>query len=150
MKHFYRKILLILFFSALSIFGYKVYRAFYPNDDFYVQEFNENTGLELPSSVSIKAKSATFPDAHGSFTACAVLMLPERDFLKIKDLIAKKQESKLAALAGTYLMYTERFFQSAGISLDLIESHWIIAREHQIKIGFLKDKRTIVFERHSS
>lgn len=141
---------MVLFFFAIAIFGYKVYRAFYPTDDFYLREFNENTGVELPATVSIKAKTATFPDVHGSYTACAVLMLPEHDFLIIKELIAKNQEPKFASLVGNYLMDTEKFFMSAGITHDLIESQWIIAKKHQIKIGFLKDNKTIVFERHSS
>ncbi|NTS44038.1 hypothetical protein HRG84_24375 [Flavisolibacter sp. BT320] len=150
MNRLLRPVLLLLLFSTVTVLGYKTYRAFYPSDDFYVREFNENTGVELPSGVSILAKTATFPDIHGSYTACAVILLPQHDFLKIKDLVISRQDSKFAALAGNYLAESEQFFRSAGISLNFIESHWVLARKHQIKIGFLKDGKTIVFERHSS
>lgn len=116
--HSIRKILLIICILGGTVFSYMVFRAFYPADDFYVREFNDNAGLKLPNSVSIKAKTATYPDIHGSYTACAVLKLSENEFIKLRDQVAAKQDPKLAALAEFLLMDSERFFRNAGVPLQ--------------------------------
>lgn len=138
---------LILILGSLS---YIIYSAFYPNDSFYVREFESNTNIPFPASGFIINKDATYPDQHGSFTAVAVIRLSTQDYRvvyqKIRTDTVFQVDTGLYHFAGG----TSDFFEDKGIAISKINIVLVGLRRAQFKIGFVNDGKTIVFERHSS
>ena len=55
-------------FSILLIFvTYQTYVAFYPEDDFYFNEYEITKFRKPPENAKIIAKTSTYPDIHGDY-----------------------------------------------------------------------------------
>lgn len=64
--------------------AFNIYTAFYPMESFYRDEFVNVTGYKFPKSGKFKFKSASYPDFHGDYEACAVIEISEDDFQELK------------------------------------------------------------------
>jgi hypothetical protein len=73
--------------------SYLGFTAIYPQDSFYINDFEEVTGLSLPESVTVLYKSASYPDFQGDYTSEAVFEFSEDSFLKLIDKQAFKEKS---------------------------------------------------------
>ena len=65
---------------VLIWFTYTVFRAVYPDEDFYRDLFAQETGLAVPPSARFFYSDATFPDTHGDFTAAMLFEVSPQDF----------------------------------------------------------------------
>ena len=59
------------------IMAFLIFRAFFPGEDFYKDDFEEVTGLVLPEDSNVKYKYASFPDHFGDYTSISVIELDE-------------------------------------------------------------------------
>ena len=65
-----------LILLGVLIFIYFVFRAFYPEDGFYTELWEQQTHLALPSNTQVLEKDASFPDLHGDFRANSLFIIP--------------------------------------------------------------------------
>jgi hypothetical protein len=150
MRKGYTKMALLLPVLILGITFYFVFTAFYPNDDFYIENFEENTGVKFPASGTITKKEATYPDIHGSYTSRAIVELPASDYASILKTLQLKNDFTIDTSRFPFLQETTEMFNSKQIDETTFSIILIGGKNAQMKIGFLKDGKTIVFERHSS
>jgi hypothetical protein len=65
---------------VLIWFAYTLFRAVYPDEDFYRDLFAQETGLAVPPSARFLYSDATFPDTHGDFTAAMLFEVSPQAF----------------------------------------------------------------------
>ena len=138
--------ILILLIVASS----QTYFAFFPTNSFYKDEFKFNTGLELPSSANIIDKSCEYPDLHGDYWASAIIELNETDYQKLKVEISKLNEFQVDTTSQKIGITSEYDILTKGIKESDLKIVFFNKRKEWFKVAFLKDKRTIIFERSST
>ncbi|MBX7204031.1 MAG: hypothetical protein K1X81_01275 [Bacteroidia bacterium] len=137
------------FICFLILFSFS-YIGVFPRDSFYIEEFKYNTGLELPDSAEIITKDASYPDFFGDFWAAAIIELSTEDYEKLKNNISHLKNFKIdttsqkIGITEAYNVLTKEIKES---DLDIV---FFNNKQHWFKVAFLKDKRTIIFERSSS
>ena len=140
-----------LYILALLLFAIsQTYFAFFPTTSFYKDEFKDNTGLKLPPSSRIVAKTSEYPDMHGDYSASAIIELDEPDYIKMKEDISRLPEFKIDTTM--YKLGVTDGYRDIAKNVnegDFGEVYYNITKEW-FKIAFLKDNRTIIFERSSS
>ena len=136
----------VLFVIAAS----QTYIVFFPTDSFYKEEFNLNTGLDLPSSSDIIIKSSDIPDFHGDYEASAMIRLDKDDFIKLKTELSKDANFQL----DTSSQPIGRTQSYSTVSKDIKESQIEViygnTTKEWFRVAFLKDGQTIIFERSST
>jgi hypothetical protein len=132
----------------LSLLGYFIYSAFYPNEGFYVKEFENNTAMAFPASAVIIKKDATYPDIHGAYTSKAIVRLSPQDYQTVYQKLSADPVFSADTSAYHFLEETIDFFEAKDIDLNKINTILIGVREAQFKVGFVNDGKTIIFERH--
>lgn len=147
-----RRIIYVLIFIIVSISSYEVYRAFYPNDDFYKNEFKENTGINLPDNCEILIKSASYPDIHGDYSSAAIVHVNEKDFIKILKEISNNKKFQIDTFSfyfgneirnNTNQYDKKEFIFRYSLNIQEDEYTWF-------SIGFNLKKKLITFNRNSS
>ncbi|MCW3126104.1 MAG: hypothetical protein JWO03_1762 [Bacteroidetes bacterium] len=132
-------------FICLSIIGsefFAVYTALYPLDSFYKEDFEFCTKLKFPESGKIIAKDATYPDFHGEYSSDAVVSISESDFYSLLNKVNADTFFRTDTIMGWRSEHYKKV--TAGIETrDILR----IATRGQATIGFLKDKKRIIFER---
>jgi len=137
----------ILFLICFSM--YQTYFALYPHDSFYVDEFEENTGLALPSSAVIVEKDSSYPDTHGDYWAAAAIELSPVEFANLNKAVQASSAFKLdtanrIGVTSEYrITFSDDRFKAVSLTYGNINKEWF-------KVAFLKDGKTILFERSSS
>ena len=144
----YRKKLRVSIFIAIIILSaFETLTAFYPLNGFYKSEFELNTGINFPASGKIVRKDSWYPDFQGDYWAAAVFEVSETDYSDILNQLKKSEDFKID---------TTR--QGIGITVDFRElmknykeEDFVITftkiKKEWFKVAFLKDRKTIVFER---
>lgn len=126
------------------------YMGVFPDESFYIDEFKRNTGIELPNSANIIKKDATYPDQHGAYWSGAIIELDKSDFKKLKVDISKlatfqiDTTSQKIGISQSYKVLADDILET---DLDIV---FYNINEQWFKLAFLKDGRTIIFERSSS
>ena len=138
--------------AALTVFiVYQIYTSIYPRDEFFVEEFESNTSLPFPKSGSILRKEASFPDQHGHYISMAVIHLSEQDY---NDLYQKLSVDSIFKIDIAQYPFSVNFLHFIeGMDFGYSEKSTIIfkgTKKKPIRIGFLKDHKTIVFEKGNS
>ena len=140
----------IVYVAVLSLFAiYQTYEAIFPSDSFYKDEFAYNTGIDFPSSGEIKKKDSWYPDMHGDYWSAAIAELSSEDY-----------ETLFKTLRASAKFETDTTLQGIGVTADYdaltshiqkqdIEKVYVKKRGGWFKIAFLRDKKTIIFERLS-
>jgi hypothetical protein len=146
----FKKIGFALFVLTLLLLGYYIYSAFYPNDSFYERDFEKNTAMAFPATAVIVKKDATYPDIHGTYTSKAIVRLSPQDFQAVYQKLQVDPVFRDDTSSYHFLGETIEFFERENITIDKIKNIRIGVREAQLKVGFVSDGKTIVFERHSS
>lgn len=129
---------------------YFVYTAFYPNESFYIEEFETNTTIPFPASGVFLKKDATYPDIHGDYTSKAIIQLSEEDYRFVYQKLTVDQQFRIDTSSHLFLGDTIAFLEAKNIDSSKLSTILIGGRTAQFKVGFVKDGRTIIFERHSS
>lgn len=95
------------YFVAVFLTGYFFmwFRAFYPEDAFYIEHFGEITGVDFNENIKVIEKSATYPDMTGDYHVCAIMMLSEKDInlLAMVKLYSYKKVDPSKASSGPCL-----------------------------------------------
>ncbi|MFB6348668.1 hypothetical protein ACFBZI_04320 [Moraxella sp. ZJ142] len=109
--------------------GYVSFRAVYPDDAFYFDEFETITLQKIANSAKIIHKQATFPDMHGDYTSSAVIELSAQDFDQLWQDIS----------------HDNRFYQSAndGTQQDIFERKTAEQTDQILQITFFHDTHRI-------
>ncbi len=130
--------MLVLLFSISS----QIYWAVYPDDDFYKNYFEQNTGLQFPASGKILAKDSDYPDQHGKYSPVAVIRFSPADYQylisTVKNDSAFKPRKKIG-FSSAYDKITE------GIKKDDIAGMF---QKNKLLIAFLKDNERVIIEKH--
>ncbi len=132
----------------LAIFS--TWTAFFPMNGFYRDEFEYNTGLKFPDSGKIIDKDSEYPDFHGDYWAAAIFEVNEVDFNKLKaDL--KINENFQVDTTNQRIGITREFYDlTKEITDEQIEIVFSNKTKEWFKVAFLKDGKTIIFERSST
>lgn len=123
---------------------YVVYRALYPDDDFYFEEYKTVTLLNTPKSAIILKKTATYPDFHGDYISVSMIRLSKSEYLNLyKTLIKDKQIDTLGQLVRS-----QEFIDVVGKNEKLIKHTFTrkITNKEQshYSINFLNDNKTVI------
>ena len=135
-------ILLIAIFSTWT--------AFFPMNGFYRDEFENNTGLEFPDSGKIIAKDSEYPDLHGDYWATAIFEVNELDFKTIKTDLQRNKNFQVDTTSQRIGITREFDELTKGIKEDNIEIVYFNKNKEWVKVAFMNDGKTIIFERSSS
>lgn len=136
----------ILFIIASS----QTYFAFFPRNSFYIDEFKFNTGLDLPTSADIIDKDSEYPDLHGDYWASAIIELDESDYSKLRADISKLNDFQIDTTSQKIGITREYDILTKDIKESDLDVVYFNLKKEWLKVAFLKDKRTIIFERSSS
>ena len=150
-----RPLSLILPGAALAVLGYFVFTAFYPNDEFYEEQYQRLTGQPFPEAGLIVAKDASFPDQHGDYAACARLEVSAATYEQLLARISR--DSAFSAVifgSDSTFISSESFQKVAG---PVPDAHYarcfsggnVVSNAYRF-IGFLADRRTLIIYRCSS
>ena len=147
-----RKATVFLILAGLLLpFSYLCYEAFYPSDSFYKEEFVTLTKLPFPVTGDIIKKSASYPDQHGDYAACARIEVSPTEYDRLLKHFANNPSY---AYDSTHFIGGEEFYSVANsigkndylsrfAAGDAIEGAYVF-------IGFLDDRKTIIVYRVSS
>lgn len=147
------KILAILSTIGLLSFTYFIYDAFFPNESFYVEEWKKNTELPFPQSADFEWKDATFPDQHNNYTSTAIIKVTKDDFDNLYRLARANKSINTDLESNGHSGFFTQFLPLIYKDETLIENYFHSSTSlagNSFKIGFGKDKKTIIFQRHSS
>lgn len=136
----------VLFIIAVS----QTYIVFFPTDSFYKEEFNLNTGFNLPSSANIIVKSSDIPDFHGDYEASAMIRLDKDDFIKLKTKLSKDTNFQLDSSSQPISRTRSYSMVSKDVKESQIEVIYGNIKKEWFRVAFLKDGQTILFERSST
>lgn len=143
--------------SLLLIFSYFVYDAFYPADEFYKAEATKILGYPLPIGSNIGSKSASYPDQHGDYAACAAIKLSTSDFDKLLQKVTTDSSFSIihdskSIIGGGELTYVTQSFTEGDYLYRFVGNTSASSRKRDayVLVGFLIDHHTIVIYRTSS
>lgn len=74
--------------AAVAFLSYQVYTAIYPSDDFFLGEFAEVTLRKPPSSATVVAKSASYPDLHGDYCSFSRIQIDPSSYAQLLQELA--------------------------------------------------------------
>jgi hypothetical protein len=138
-----RKLSVVICSILLTIFVYSVFTSFYPREKFYLDNFEENTELNLPNSarlVNHEGNNSIYQ--FGGYNISYIYELPTNDYEKLySQLVLKgfKQSSN----------YLETIENDKLLSANpTLKTNKILTKDFGFKnfdIIFLEDKKTIIF-----
>lgn len=149
-KRTVRTAILLTLSTLLLPYSYVVYDAFYPSDSFYKEVFAKLTKLPFPATGKITKKSASYPDIHGDYAACAQIEVSPTEY---DELIAHFANNPACVYDSTRFIGGEEFdWVTRNIDKRDYARRFAIgdAIGAYVFIGFLSDKKTIVMYRVSS
>ncbi|TMM53220.1 hypothetical protein FEE95_19320 [Maribacter algarum] len=133
----------------LSLSIYFTWTAFFPSDDFYEEEFEQNTGMDFPKSGVIIATDSGYPDLHGDYSASAMVDMDKNEFEKLKLQLSSQVEFQIDTTKqniGITMGYRKMVKNINEEDIDVVYYH---NGKEWFKIAFLKNGKTIIFERSS-
>ncbi|MFT2010208.1 hypothetical protein ACMA1I_16150 [Pontibacter sp. 13R65] len=140
----------IAFIAALGLFAvYQTYDAIYPSDSFYKNEFTSNTGIDFPKSGVIQKKNAWYPTMHGDYWSAAIAEFSPEDYETLHRIFTASDKFETDTTRqgiGATVDYRDL---TSHIQKQDIERVYARKRGGWFKIAFLRDKKTIIFEKVS-
>jgi hypothetical protein len=132
----------------LAIFS--TWTAFFPMNGFYKDEFENNTELEFPDSGKIIAKDSEYPDFHGDYWAAAIFEVNDKDFKDLKTELMNIENFQVDT--SNQKIGITREFDNLILNIEYkdIEIVFFNKTKEWFKVAFLKDGKTIIFERSST
>jgi hypothetical protein len=137
--------------SLLLPWSYLCYDAFYPSDSFYKDVFAKLIKFPFPASGNIIRKSASYPDQHGDYAACAKIEVSPIEY----DALLKHFTSSpsYAYDSTNFIRGAEFDWVANSINKSQYASRFAtgdVITGAYVFIGFLRDKKTIIMYRVSS
>jgi hypothetical protein len=149
-KKGYKKIGLVVLLSVVFLTIYSSYTTFYPTDSFYEDEFEYNTTLNVPKSIDIIAKDASYPDTHGDYSAIAIFRTNEQEFNEILNAIQKDIKFQRDTIPFKYSKTTESLNKT--YSEKSFSENFVLNRTDRdliFNISFNSQDKLICIERNS-
>ena len=141
------KRLSIVALTPILFVTYQVYTAIYPGEDFYRNDFQEVSGIELPQAVEFEFKTTSFPDHFGDYTSVSVIRVGKDFYQLLPDILNKK------GLKEENTKIDSRRLSTALENLDdlKIEKEYFMEEGAGVYyyVGFLSDDETIIVNRLS-
>jgi hypothetical protein len=133
-------IAIIIIVGATAFITWNIYRAFYPADEFYYQDFEKISFRKIPASADILSKSATYPDFHGDYCSAAVIELSVADYHKLlNDIKADKRFQKGEAGGSSALHDVMNGRKETDMTNGFLNGD-------EGYIGFFNDGRTVLVQ----
>lgn len=91
----------VLFAKRLGIagfallLGWQTYCAIYPDDSFYLVEYQTVTGRLAPHNAKVIEKHASYPDFHGDYCSFSRINLPPTDYTNLMSELSKDSRFNL-------------------------------------------------------
>ncbi len=133
----YSKIAKFFVLLVCIYIGYNIYTAIYPNESFYINDYELNTKLKFPKSAKFISKDATYPDIHGEYNSLSLIKITKEEFsnlLKITNLDSSFKTD------DTIYGFDSNFVVNGISKKEIIK----IVRKQRIQIGFLNDNYRIL------
>ncbi|MEO6148897.1 MAG: hypothetical protein ABIN95_08020 [Mucilaginibacter sp.] len=134
--------------AIFALIAYPFYTAFYPNDNFYFDEFKTITLIQAPPSADIICKVASYPDQHGDYSAAALIKLSKKDYRNLSFQLSNDKRMK-----ESQIIHNEEFNEVIG---DLKENHIkqyyireVEDESYYLYIGLIDDGQSIIINRVS-
>lgn len=132
---------LVVFVIPYVIVAIMIYIDSLPQDDFYTEEFQTITELELPKSAYFKFKKATYPDFHGEYMSAAAISVNKNDFKKLLSKV--KNSKKLMEYQDTGSKPYDWIKAQTGDQNYVFFASSNKGNDYHF-IGFCKDEKTII------
>ena len=146
----FKKYALIIPWFILGTLIFIIYTAFYPNDSFYLEDFELNTNIKLPKTAKILDKDASYPDQFGDYWSSAIIELNEDEYLNLQLELSKSENFAIDTTTQKIGITKDYSKLTENISENEIKIVYYNKNEQWFKVAFLKDKKRIIFERSSS
>ena len=146
----FKKYALIIPSFILGTLIFIIYTAFYPNDSFYLEDFELNTNIKLPKTAKILDKDASYPDQFGDYWSSAIIELNEDEYLNLQLELSKSENFAIDTTTQKIGITKDYSKLTENISENEIKIVYYNKNEQWFKVAFLKDKKRIIFERSSS
>ncbi|GAB2860775.1 hypothetical protein [Hymenobacter ruber] len=146
-----RATVFLILAGVLLPYSYLVYDAFYPSDSFYKEEFVKLTNFPFPATGNITKKSASYPDIHGDYAACAQIEVSRTEYDGLLEHFANNPSY---AYDSTTFIGCEEFY---WVTNNIDKNEYVrrfatgdVVTGAYVFVGFLSDKKTIIVYRVSS
>ncbi len=129
---------------------FSTWTAFFPLNGFYKEEFENNTGLEFPESGKIRAKDSEYPNFQGDYWAAAIFEVNDTDYKSLKNKLLNDENFQVDTTNKK--IGIPREFDNLILDIDKEEIEIVLSNKTKewFKVAFLKDGKTIIFERSST
>lgn len=67
----------------ILIWGYFIWEAFYPPEDFYKEDYKQVTQLNFPEKAVFLYKYASFPDHFGDYTSVFLIQIESKEYIRL-------------------------------------------------------------------
>lgn len=142
-KNGHKRLALSLATIIVLIVGYFLYRAFYPNEEFYKEDFKEETNLTFPLAAKFIAEDASYPDMQGSYWSIAVIELPKSEYYNLHNLVANTAgfcvDTTQAIMGNIHSIYPKYNHSNDAVIYAKCETM-------SYKIAFQKDEKTVILQ----
>lgn len=143
----YKKLSIFIPVLIIIFVGYEVYTSLYPNDNFYIEDFEKYSGMKFPVSGKILEKAATYPDLHGHYMSMALIQLSDSDYLELKNKLKINRSAKLDTSKHPFYGNTAQFkYGQKDMEIKDFDSFYDILGLNMV-IGFGKDGKTIFYQK---
>jgi hypothetical protein len=149
-RNYFIQITFIFSILAILVAAYQTYRAYFPADSFYWDEYFNITQMKKPISGKIIHKAADYPDMHGDYCSCAFIQLSEKDYSNLLDNIKKDSNMIIGKPEWSYeFKKVMKYLSAKEIRIGFIRP---IKENEDISlyVGFFKDGNSIIIHRSSS
>ncbi|RVU01346.1 hypothetical protein EOD41_05115 [Mucilaginibacter limnophilus] len=140
----YQKVAIVIPSIIIAYITYSIYTAFYPDDDFFFQDFKTVTLKDVPKSAKIIAKDASYPDHHGKYISVSLMKLSKHDYKKLLDQLTNDKNFS----RGKMQFHSEEFVNVMGEDFDLKEIKFQFnknnSRSGESYIAFLNDEQSVI------
>lgn len=146
-KRNYNSRLRLFALTPIILLAFFIYRAFYPGEDFYEQDFKEVTGIEFPENGEFLYKTATFPDHFGDYTSTTIILVGQSFYqvLPQKLLLSGFKDE-------TDSVYPNEFQKALSYAnIEKIEQKFTFTEKggKYFVVCFLSDKQSLLIQRIS-
>ncbi|WP_116109048.1 hypothetical protein [Lewinella sp. IMCC34191] len=147
MKQFLKNRKALLSLAAILVLGFIMLRAVYPDDDFYLQDFTEVTGIEFPKKAEFLYTTASFPDHHGDYVSASLIKVESEFYKQLPDILVKR--GMVENDGKTYSDEFEKALEKAAPEEMDRELSIVTDTGAYYYVGFLSDQETILVNRMS-
>ena len=146
-----RAAIFLILAGLLLPYSYIIYDAFYPSDNFYKELFAKLIKSPFPATGNIIKKSASYPDIHGDYAACARIEVSPTEY---DELLKHFADNPSYAYDSTHFIGGEEFY---WVTNNIDRQEYVrrfaigdVVTGAYVFVGFLSDKKTIIVYRVSS